>query len=853
MGNLNKCAFLSECALSAQVLENRWWERGPYSQYVITTKNTVYEFSPLQHVYYKVAPIHNLAATGFDIAARISRYVCPFLDPVLWTGVCKGRRLLPLLLDLQPQEKYVVQVMDCTNLSPVAPYHTMSSFTLTFQLAVVFYTLECYQIMLNSLEVGIRHGLGYSDNTYLLVNDKLYNLGSDRSFKRLTIVDFSTASQSSAEHPFVTNLDWLWNVRETFLRLNDEDKEALLDVLLPKHMQLPFLVEGFENGNPQAIRMLCNVVNPLPECISKLAALGNIEEHNVNTFLKDNDLDDVFVLDRRFFDEQGNFQVPDYTDVTSQFQKEQNELGELQQSVIHLANKLWGKNEVDEEDKSCWFENKPAYKVLEDLNRHVQRLTILYEDPVAKREAYNRKIASERFLVNELERLLVNEDTPLTVPPTLEHLVFSNVVSWTPKEQVAAFLKTYNALYIADDSTQSLPPVTLVQQSLPPVTLVQQSLPPVTLVQQLLLQNRVTPQPRPTYIDGPNEVQVLTLGDGKLVYLFGEKHKGPVDVLSNGSGVDHAGNRMMFNQYITLLSQTSRAFVDLYLEISSCRGPTTSYVDTIHALSQSSSIAEFELNFQAITASSAAELKPSKTSIFTEHPSTVLAKFIDQFKHPEVFGLLCKLHPVDVRMTSTIVDNTMNNWFQMDAIYSQTEFLSLDVNEQYRILTLLNLPEFCDMFLSPGNPGLAFWEQGLHDLPMLKTALKHSSCPDKIQQFIVDELNQYITDNLEPMRDVQNMLQGQTPLEPLHFFLFLTPFFALFLDMYTLSVMFRLHRRASEQQKDMPLHPSTLMYYAGAAHTRKAFKFMVQHLQGDVLYDFQSEKLFVELPVQYQL
>ena len=103
------------------------------------------------------------------------------------------------------------------------------------------------------------------------------------------------------------------------------------------------------------------------------------------------------------------------------------------------------------------------------------------------------------------------------------------------------------------------------------------------------------------------------------------------------------------------------------------------------------------------------------------------------------------------------------------------------------------------------------------------------------------------------MQYVKSMLQKQHPLEPLNSVLFTTPFFALFLDMYTLSVMFRRNRRAAEQQEDVPLHPSTLMYYAGAAHTRVAYKFMVQHLQADVLYNFENNKLFVELPLNYQL
>ena len=624
MGNLNKCALLTKCATSAKELD-RWWDRAPYKQYMVSLENTSLNDNQVRHVYYKVAPIQDLPKTGFTIAASLSHLVCPFLDQVLWTGECKGRRFMSLLPNLQPNEKYAVQVSDCKITSAVAPYNTMWSFPLCFQLAVVCYTLECYQIMLNSNEVGIRRGVGFSNDSYLLVNDKVYNLGSDNSFNGITIVNFSWARRSSAEYPFIKNLDWLYNIRETFLRLTSDHKQELLDVLLPKHMQFQELINLFEGGDDAAIRVLCQVVNPLPECISKLAALGNIEEHSVAEFLKDHDLNDVFILDKSLFDDQGNLHVPEYPESLLRFQEEQQELGTLHTQILRVSNELWG-NEAkveDDENKSCWFESEAAdQQVSKDFTRHIDHLTSLYEDPVQKREVYHQKIASARFLLGELERLLAGKDTPLTVPPTLEHLFLPDAVFWSTEEQVSTFLNTYNTLFLT-----SVTP--LFQQ-------------PLTMIQQLLLQNRVTPQLRPVYLDGPHEVQVLTLPDGKLVYLFGEEHRAPSDVLTNGSGVEHAGNRMLFNQYITLLSHTSRAFVDLYVEISTSEDTVvpTSYVDIINALTQSSSYEEFEQNYRKIVQQQ--QVKPqSKKGIFTANPSTVMSKFIFQLQHPEEFGMLC--------------------------------------------------------------------------------------------------------------------------------------------------------------------------------------------------------------------
>ena len=83
--------------------------------------------------------------------------------------------------------------------------------------------------------------------------------------------------------------------------------------------------------------------------------------------------------------------------------------------------------------------------------------------------------------------------------------------------------------------------------------------------------------------------------------------------------------------------------------------------------------------------------------------------------------------------------------------------------------------------------------------------------------------------------------------------LFLVPFFALIMDFFTLCLMFTRDRHAAEQAEDVPKQPSTLVLYEGGAHTAKVFQFLVQQLNAQVVYTFQTDKRYVELPVEFQL
>jgi hypothetical protein len=134
-------------------------------------------------------------------------------------------------------------------------------------------------------------------------------------------------------------------------------------------------------------------------------------------------------------------------------------------------------------------------------------------------------------------------------------------------------------------------------------------------------------------------------------------------------------------------------------------------------------------------------------------------------------------------------------------------------------------------------------------LPVLRAAWEASSCPQNIQDFIVSELNKFVADHIEPISMMKQLLETNdllTPRPPLY----LLPFFALFMDFYTLCLMFRNTRRTSQ---DMPERPSTLVLYEGALHTRMVFQFLVQQLDAQVLYNFETDKRYVKLPVEFQL
>lgn len=402
-------------------------------------------------------------------------------------------------------------------------------------------------------------------------------------------------------------------------------------------------------------------------------------------------------------------------------------------------------------------------------------------------------------------------------------------------EVIDLFKRTYNASYVDDLTPDKL---TILKETL-------------NSTQRRLVDNlNVKPSYNVNYIEGPYYVVKYMIEgspdgllDYKTICIFGERHD-----VHEGECSNFKGTRLTMVEYLKKLSVESRSFIDVYLESPVLRKkPEEKEVEPEY------------YNFEKIDTKIRAQLGIKNLAELLENEEEPSLTFDELF---ELF-LDEDRNEIFEGLTITEIEKTFKKCFQPSTRYNEDcELMRMhlldvrstwgvdlydDINRHFETLGFILFhysknTSVCFKLIELTNANYLINEFAgglkLEDIFYLfienskvKKELEKSYLKEQIQWFIIEELKNLKVMELEANQDLiqelcTRILEKDTTLTKREL-LYLSEFFlftnGIFMDLYTLSRVFKIHDVKTDNHPDKSRN---IILYLGKEHAQRISKFI---------------------------